>query len=325
MALLDKRVVAFPSEYPLAEDIWLKQIMSHWIHTAIRLNRDKDDWKERLTPTEKEVVARTLKGFTQAEVIIENYWATLVPKWFKKPEIQMMSSAFAAFEGIHIQAYAYLQRELGLNDFDAFLSEPSAKAKIDRLIAVKGSKDLRDIARSLAIFSAFNEGVNLFSSFAILMSFGERGLLNGVGQIVKYSIRDESLHSNSGCWLFRTLIQEYPHIWDDELKEEIYDAARLTVKLEDEFIDQAFALGPIESIDHEGLKAYIRFRTNTKLKDLGLGSLYKNLNKEALSKIEWFGVLAAGLEDTDFFAHRVVDYAAGSADFDYVLSDEAWL
>lgn len=298
--------------------------MSHWIHTAIRLGKDKDDWKKRMTPAEKEVVARTLKGFTQAEVIIENYWSTLVPKWFKKPEIQMMASSFAAFEGIHIQAYAYLQRELGLDDFDAFLQEPSAKAKIDRLIAVKGSKDPRDIARSLAIFSAFNEGVNLFSSFAILMSFGKRDLLNGVGQIVKYSIRDESLHSNSGCWLFRTLIEEYPKIWDDELKEEIYEAARLTVRLEDDFIDQAFSLGPIESIDAESIKAYIRFRTNTKLKDLGLAPLYRNLNKEALARLEWFGIMSAGLEDADFFAHRVVDYSAGSADFSYVLSDEAW-
>lgn len=323
MGLLDKRLVAKPVEYQAAEEYWLKQQMSHWLHTEIKLAKDKGDWG-KLTEAEKSVIARTLKGFTQAEVVISNYWGALVPRWFKKPEIQSVAYTFAAFESIHQEAYAYLQMELGLDDFDAFLQEPTAKAKIDRLVSVKGSKNPEDIARSLAVFSAFNEGVNLFSSFAILMSFGQRNLLSGVGQIIKWSIRDESLHSQFGCWLFRTLVKENPEIWTDELKEQIYDAARLTVKLEDEFIDQAFSLGPIESIDHEGLKDYIRFRTNTKLKDLGLGSLYKNINKERLARLEWFAVLSAGLENQDFFNNRVVDYAVASADFDYVLSDEAW-
>jgi ribonucleoside-diphosphate reductase beta chain len=324
MALLDKRLVAYPVEYPLAEEFWQKQQQQHWLHLSIRLGSDQKDWKYSLSDTEREVVARTLKGFTQVEVIIGNYWASLVPKWFRKPEIQNMAYTFAAFESIHETAYAYLQRELGLNDFDAFLTEPSAKAKIDRLVSVKGSKDPKDIARSLAIFSAFNEGVNLFSSFAILMSFGQRNLLKGVGQIVKYSILDEGLHSQAGCWLFRTLIKENPNLLTDELKQDIYDAARLTVKLEDDFINQAFSLGPIQSIDHEALKAYIRFRTNTKLKDLGLGSIYKNINKDLLNKLDWFAIITS-LEDQDFFNNRVTDYASDSANFEHVLSDEAWI
>ena len=324
MALLDKRLVSHPSQYPQADVFWLKQQMSHWLHHEVQLGSDKLDWENSLTDTEKIVVAKTLKGFTQAEVVIGNFWANNIPRWFKKPEIQNMAYTFAAFESIHGNAYAYLQIELGLDDFEAFLKEPTAKAKIDRLISTKGSKDPSEIARSLAIFSAFNEGVNLFSSFAILMSFSQRDLLKGIGQIIKWSIRDESCHSQAGCWLFRTLVQEYPEIWTEELKEHIYDAARLTVKLECEFIDQAFSLGPIDSIDHEGLKAYIKFRTNTKLKDLGLVSLYKNIDKEDLNKLEWFSILSSGLENQDFFAGRVTDYAVCSANFDCVLSDEAW-
>src|SRR5271168_5537343 len=150
----------------------------------------------------------------------------MVGKWFKKPEIQMMAATFSAFESIHAVAYAYLNQSLGLEDFEAFLHEPTAKAKIDRLISTKG-KTKEEIARSLAIFSAFNEGVNLFSSFAVLLNFSRFNKLKGVGQMIAFSIKDESLHSEAGCKTFRTFVEEYPEVWNNDLKGEIYDAAKL--------------------------------------------------------------------------------------------------
>jgi ribonucleoside-diphosphate reductase beta chain len=238
----------------------------------------------------------------------------MVSKWFKKPEIQMMAAAFASFESIHAVSYAYLNQSLGLEDFDAFLHEPTAKVKIDRLITTKG-KSKEEIARSLAIFSAFNEGVNLFSSFAVLLNFSRFNKLKGVGQIIAFSIKDESLHSDAGCWLFRTLISEFPEIMTDELKKEIYDAARLTVELEDAFITKAFEKGPIDGIDVHDLKTFIRFRTNTKLNDLGLKKVWKNLDKQAMERMEWFDILSSGASHADFFASRISDYAKGVIDF----------
>lgn len=318
MSILDKRLVFAPFEYEEAYQFWLKQQMSHWLPMDIQLGSDLMDWHTKLSPVEREVIGRTLKGFTQAEILIEDYWATKVPRWFKKPEIQMMSSSFSAMEAIHAKGYAYLQETLGLFDFDAFLYEPSAKAKIDRLMIVKG-KSREDIARSLAVFSAFTEGVNLFSSFAILMSFSRNNLLKGVGQIVAYSCKDEMIHSQGGCWLFRTLISEFPELFTKELKEEIYEAARLTVKLEDDFIDQSFSGGvKIQSIDQDDLKVYVRHRTNTKLKELGLRPIYLNLDKSKLNNLDWFTVLTSGVELQDFFAGRVTTYAKAVADFSEV-------
>lgn len=275
---------------------------------------DINDWKLLLNEGEKRVVGHILKGFTQSEIFIQEYWGRQVCKWFKKPEIQMMASTFSAFESIHAVSYAYLNQSLGLEDFDAFMHEPTAKAKIDRLIETRG-KSTREIARSLAIFSAFNEGVNLFSSFAVLLNFSRFNKMKGVGQIIAFSIKDESLHSDAGCWLFRTLISEYPDIWDEALKEEIYDAARTTVELEDDFIDKAFSLGPIEGLSLSDLKAFIRFRCNTKLNDLGLKKLWKKIDKEALERMAWFDVLSAGVGHNDFFASRVDAYSKGTIDF----------
>jgi ribonucleoside-diphosphate reductase beta chain len=275
---------------------------------------DINDWKLKLTESEKSVIGTILKGFTQSEVFIQEYWGSMVSKWFKKPEIQMMAAAFASFESIHAVSYAYLNQSLGLEDFSSFLQEPTAKAKIDRLINTKG-KNKEEIAKSLAVFSAFNEGVNLFSSFAVLLNFSRFNKLKGVGQIIAFSIKDESLHSAAGCWLFRTLVGEFPDIWTDELKKEIYDAARLTVELEDAFIDKAFELGPIEGLDPADLKAFIRHRTNTKLGDLGLKMNWKAISKESLARMDWFDVLSSGVSMQDFFSGRVSDYSKGSVDF----------
>lgn len=315
MGLLDKRLEYGPFEYEDAYSYWLKQQVSHWLHTEIQMASDVNDWKLKLSETEKKVLGNTLKGFVQAEIFIEDYWSSKVSRWFKKPEIQMMAHTFGAFESIHAVSYSYLEETLGIQDYKSFLTEPAAKAKIDRLINTKG-KSKEEIAKSLAIFSGFNEGVNLFSSFAILMSFSQRNLMKGLGQIIAFSIRDESLHSEAGCWLFRTFTKEYPEVFTPELKEEIYEAARLTVQLEDDFIEKAFELGDLPNLTKQDLKNYIRYRANSKLQELGLSSNWKTIDKESLERLQWFSVLSSGVEQADFFASRVSTYSKSIASFE---------
>jgi len=314
MSILTPRATYSPFEYPQAYTYWELQQQSHWLHSEIAMASDINDWKMNLSENERNVIGQILKGFTQSEVFIQEYWSSHVSKWFKKPEIQMMSAAFASMESIHAVGYAYLNQSLGLEDFSAFLHEPTAKAKIDRLMAPKG-KSKEDIAKSLAIFSAFNEGVSLFSSFAILLNFSRFNKMKGLGQIIAFSIKDESLHSEAGCWLFRTLIQEYPAILTDDLKKTIYEAARTTVELEDNFIDKVFELGDVEGLTAKDMKAFIRHRANTKLEDIGMKKNWKTIDKEALQRMDWFSILSGGVSHADFFASRVSDYSKGSVDF----------
>jgi len=314
MSLLTPRPTYAPFEYEKAYEYWELQQKSHWIHHEVAMNGDINDWKLILSPSEKAIVGHILKGFTQSEVFIQEYWSQMVGKWFKKPEIQMMAASFANMESVHAVSYAYLNQSLGIEDFSAFLHEPTAKAKIDRLIETKG-KSKHEIARSLAIFSAFNEGVNLFSSFAILLNFSRFNKMKGLSQIISFSIKDESLHSDAGCWLFRTLISEFPEIWTDELKRDIYEAARVTIELEDAFIDKAFELGEIEGLSSKDMKQFIRHRCNTKLQDLGLKSNWKNIDKDSLARMQWFDVVSAGSSASDFFASRETGYSKGNTDF----------
>lgn len=320
MALLDKREVYSPFEYQEAYDFWLKQQQAHWMHNEIAMASDINDWKLNLSEKEKNLIGNILKGFVQSEILIANYWSHLITQWFQKPEICMAANCMANMETIHQVAYAYLNESLNLLDFDAFLYEPTIQAKLSKLVEPK-SKSIEDIALSIAIFSGFAEGVQLFSSFAILLNFSRFNKLKGVGQIINFSVKDESLHSQFGCWLFNQLIKEYPHIWTDELKKKIYDAARLTVQLEDNFIDKAFELGNVDGLSKEEMKVFIRNRANIKLIDLGLKTNWKNLDKEMLKKMDWFDFMTTGVHQVDFFAARVTDYSKGVVDFDQIWGE----
>ncbi len=211
---------------------------------------------------------------------------------------------------IHQVAYARINEELGLDDFESFLSEPTSKEKIDNIINVK-SKTKEDLALSLAVFSAFTEGVNLFSSFAILMSFQKRNLMKGVGKIVEWSVRDEQMHSEAGCWLFKEFIKEFPEILSEDFKKKVYDAARTSVELEDHFLEKVFEMGDIKGITKLQVKNYIRYRANSKLKELGLGAIWKNIDQEQLNELSWFDVIATGVVSQDFFSARESSYYKG--------------
>jgi ribonucleoside-diphosphate reductase beta chain len=302
-----------PFEYQTAFEFYKDQHRAHWLADEVPLSSDLNDWKIKLSESEKNLIGNILKSFAQTETYVNDYWATKVAVWFPKHEIKAMACAFADFESIHAEAYARLNEELGLDDFEAFMEDEEAKAKIDRLVELPGDT-LREKALSLAIFSAFTEGVNLFSSFAILMSFQLRNLMKGTGQIVEWSVRDESLHSKAGCWLFRTMMEEMPEL-NDGMEAQIYDACDLSVKLEFDFIDKAFEMGEIEGLNKNQLKNFIKERANQKLIELGYNPLYNDIDPNLLKSMEWFGHLTSGKTHQDFFAGRVTDYSKSTADW----------
>jgi ribonucleoside-diphosphate reductase beta chain len=225
-----------------------------------------------------------------------------------------MASSFGAFEAIHAEAYARLNDELGLDNFQAFMEDEASRNKIERLLETP-SETLEEKALALAIFSAFTEGVNLFSSFAILMSFQLRNMLKGTGQIVEWSVRDESLHSTAGCWLFRTLMQESPELDTVEMRNNVIEACNLSVKLEFDFIDKAFEMGEIEGLNKDQLKNFIKARANDKMKELGYNPVYNDIDPSLLKQMEWFGHLTSGKTHQDFFANRVTDYSKSTGDW----------
>ena len=324
--LFEDRIPFKPFEYPIYyNEGWLPQMQAFWLHTEIPMQGDIKDWNENLQEHEKNLVGNILLGFAQTECAVSDYWTGMVTKWFPKHEIKQMAMAFGSQETIHATAYSYLNETLGLEDFEAFLHEPAIAEKFEFLTAVSADwtpDDLatnptarKEVARSLAIFSAFAEGVSLYSSFAVLYSFQMRNLLKGIGQQMKWSVRDESLHSKMGCQLFRHMCEEYPELKDD-VAEYVNEAADLMVEMEEQFINKMFEQGDLENLKKTDLKNFIKKRANEKLQELGYESRF-SYNVKSAEQLDWFYHLTGGVTHTDFFAIRPTDYSKANEGEDW--------
>ena len=326
MGLFDERVTYKPFDYPVYyTDGWLKQAQAFWLHTEIPMQNDVKDFRENLSDAERQVVGNILLGFAQTECAVGDYWTTMVTKWFPKHEIRQMAMMFGSQETIHAAAYSYLNDTLGLEDYSAFMHDEVMASRFENLVNtkadythedLKASKEARkDVARSIAIFSAFAEGVALYSSFAVLYSFQMRNLLKGIGQQMKWSVRDESLHSNMGVALFNHMCDEYPEL-RSAVADEILDAAILMSGMEMKFIDRIFDGTDLENLSADDLKAFIQYRTNSKMKELGYDKIFVE-NDKALERMEWFNHLTGGVTHTDFFAMRPTDYSKANEGEDF--------
>ena len=318
MGLFDERIPYKPFEYPeYYNEGWLKQAQAFWLHTEIPMSSDVKDWNEKLTKEEKNLVGNILLGFAQTECAVSDYWTQKVVSWFPKHEIQQMAMMFGSQETIHAVAYSYLNETLGLEDFEAFLQDKATMERFDNLISYDGNKP-SGIGRSIAIFSAFAEGVSLYSAFAVLYSFQLRNLLKGVGQQMKWSVRDESLHSKMGCQLFRHMCKEDTTLLK-QCKKDILDAAQTMLKAEEKYIDKMFELGDIENLKAYDLKQFIRKRLNEKIIELGYPNKrkYFEFDEDAAKNLDWFYHLTGGHTHTDFFAIRPTDYSKANEGEDF--------
>lgn len=311
--LLTPRTFYRPFEYPQFFEYFRKQNQAHWLPTEVPMESDIADYRFKLSEEEKHLVVQILRFFTQGDIEVNNNYNTKLIPAFPKPEIKMMLSAFAAMESVHVWAYSYLNDSLGLDEkeYSAFLEYEAMRNKYDFLHTFD-ARGMEELALNLAVFGGFMEGVSLFASFAILMNFPRLGKLKGVGQIVTWSIRDETLHSDGVCRLFRDFMDENPALWNDGLKERILEACREMVALEDHFIDTCFSMGDVEGLKAEDVKQYVRYTADRKLKDLRLEPIYGVENP-----LQWLDVMVNAKEHVNFFENRATEYAKGSVVSDW--------
>ena len=318
MGLFTPRIAYKPFEFPeYYTEGWLKQAQAFWLHTEISMQSDIKDWNEKLNEKEKNLVGNILLGFAQTECAVSDYWTQKVVKWFPKHEIQQMAMMFGSQETVHAVAYSYLNETLNLEDYEAFLHEPATSKRFENLVGYDGNNHIK-IAKSLAVFSAFAEGVSLYSAFAVLYSFQLRNLLKGIGQQMKWSVRDESLHSKMGCKLFKHMCEENNQLLG-LCQQDVILAAETMVKLEIDYINKMFEMGDVEGISSNDLKHFIKKRTNEKLVELGYIDLggYFPYDQKAASNLDWFYHLTGGVTHTDFFAIRSTDYSKANEGEDF--------
>ena len=301
-----------PFQYPWAYDLWLSHEQMHWISREVVLHEDIRDWS-KLPTTDKDFLTNNFLLFTQSDIdVASGYIKDYLPH-FKHPELRMMLLGFASREAVHIDAYSYLIETLGMGDgfYKDFLKIPVMKAKHDFFEKiVSASKKREALPAQIAAISAFTEGMFLFSTFVMLLTYPRKGTMKGMGQIVTWSILDEQKHVEGLTMLFRTIINENPEWWTDAVKSEIYATAEMMTELEEDYIDYSYGKeDTFQDLHKKDLKTYIRFIINKRLMGLGLKPLYPSITSNPLL---WVDEMVGSQNHENFFETRATSYAKGA-------------
>ena len=311
MTLMTERAYFKPFNYPWAYDAWLKHEQSHWLHTEVPMSEDVNDWKKRLTDGEKHFLTNIFRFFTQGDIDVAGGYVNNYLPYFPQPEVRMMLMGFAAREALHVAAYSHLIETLGMPEttYQEFLEYDSMRAKHDYFLDLSNAGGTPEsIATNIAAFSAFTEGMQLFSSFIMLLNFPRHGKMKGMGQIVTWSIVDETQHAEGMIKLFRSYVEENRELWNDDLKSKIYSIAEKMVELEDKFIELSFSMGEMENLTQDDVKKYIRYICDRRLISLGMKGIFK-IKKNPLP---WVEEMINAPTHTNFFENRATDYAKGA-------------
>jgi len=318
--------------YAWAYEFWKRQQQTHWMGEEVPLGGDLKDWaSDRVTPNERALLTQIFRFFTQSDIEVgDNYLKRYIPI-FQPLAVQMMMAAFTNMETVHIDAYALLLKTLGMPkaEFEAFRDYAEMRAKADYMHEF-GVETVADVARTLAMFGAFTEGMALFASFAMLLNFPRHNKMNGMGQIVSWSVRDESLHCEGIIKLF--------HEWNHEtgaltksVGDDIIDVAKTMVGLEERFVDLAFGIGGIEGMEPEHIHAYVCYVADWRLTQLRLPTVfgyfeateggYRQIKPHPLP---WLVEILNGVEHANFFEQRATEYSKGASQGAWDGDDGVW-
>ena len=323
MPLLEARKTYKPFEYPWAYDFWKRQQQVHWMPEEVPLGEDCRDWAQKISESERNLLTQIFRFFTQADVEVQDCYHEKYGRVFKPTEIKMMLTSFSNMETVHIAAYSHLLDTIGMpeSEYSSFLSYKEMRDKHDYLNTFGVDSD-QDIARTLAMFGGFTEGLQLFASFAMLMNFPRFNKMKGMGQIITWSVRDETLHCLSMIKLFNAFVTENPDIWDADLKREITESCTTIVGFEDNFIDLAFEQGEVEGLTPQEVKDYIRYIGDRRLQQLNLEPVF-GIEKNPLP---WMDQMLNGAEHTNFFENRATEYSKASTQgtWEEVFSDDVF-
>ena len=311
--LIEPSLTYKPFYYPWAMEYAEKHEKIHWGTWEAKLQEDVKQWKNGgLTDQERKHITSILRIFTQSDCAVAgNYCDQFIPV-FKNNEIRNMLLSFANREGTHQRAYALLNDTLGLaeEEYSSFLSFTEMREKIEFMQETGIHNDhptLKAIGTSLAQ-AVCNEGMSLFSAFVMLLNYQRFGKMKGMCEIVEWSIKDESLHTEAMTKLFQTFCEENPRVVNNDLKKQIYTNFTRAVQLEDALVDLIYENDENEICTLKGkdIKTYIRYLADRRLLQLGLKPIFEQ--KE--NPLPWLDWIVSGDSFKNFFEGVVTDYNA---------------
>lgn len=312
MSIFDRRIAFKPFEYP--EVVKYEESINHsyWLVSEWNFSSDVQDFNVKLNNVEKNAFKNTLLAISQIEVAVKKFWTNLGQR-FPKPEFEMVGVTCGESEVRHAKAYSHLLQVLNLNDdFNVLLENKVMQGRVDYLnkyLAGSQDKDNEAYTLTLTLFSIFIENVSLFSQFAIIKSFNKHlNLLKDIDNVVQATQKEELIHALLGVYIIDQIKKEFPHWFNKEFYEKIYQASQKSYAAECDIIDWIFEQGELPFIKKDSLKEFIKQRFNESIIMIG-GKPCFTVNKAKLKHLKWFEDEIYAEVNTDFFHKRPVTYS----------------
>lgn len=317
--IMTESTVYKPFRYEFGYKMWEKQNQLQWLPEEVPMSDDMRDWKSKLSDNERSLLSNVFPLFVQSDLLIQNAYIAHYARIFKPNEIQMGISSIANMESTHQAAYAHLLDSLSfpVETYSEFLAHQAMVDKIDYTAGFR-MDTLTGIAVAMVVFGCLTEGLQLFATFALLMNFPRQNKLKGMGQIVSWSVRDESLHVGFVSQLFKVFLSEFGHLIDQErLLEAVDRVSKQMVKNEYGYCELAFRGGPITGVSYEQHIDFIDSIADMRLKMFGFKSRFGD--KE--NPYDWYDSMIGGVELANFFESRSTSYTRAATTGTW---EEAW-
>ena len=313
--VFEKRITLKPFEYPELYDYVPAIRHSYWIHTEFNFTSDIQDFKTRLTDTEKNAIKNTMLAISQIEVAVKSFWGDIYHK-IPKPEIGSVGATFAESEVRHADAYSHLLEILGLNEeFKDLKKNPVIMKRVRYLesaLASSKSEENKEYAEAVLLFSLFIEHVSLFSQFLIIMAFNKhKNMLKGVSNVVEATSKEEQIHGDFGIDLIKIIKSENPEWFDVLYESRIQEMCKNAYEAESAIIDWIFEKGELDFLPKEEINEFVKDRFNRSLESIGVDKIFET-NQSILEKTEWFNDELIATKHGDFFVKRSINYSKKS-------------
>jgi ribonucleoside-diphosphate reductase beta chain len=313
-----------PLKYQWAYDLYKTMKSNHWEPEDIPMQKDVEQWRDSsgaISEIDRWIIKMAIGYFSAAEGIVGDNIIHVTRELVTAPELKLVLGRHAHEENIHADSLVYMISSLGLNPHECeamFEDVPTIKAK--NSLVVNNSRGLRRdvdltqldnkraLAKNIFLFGQCMEGTQFYGLFGMVLSLYRQNKFPGIGQMFRYTLRDESNHISVFKSLLLSLIDENPEIMSDGFEQELIDLMKEAVRLEKAFIEDCL---PVNSV---GLSAseftqYIDYIADRRLESVGLPPL----NPGIANPLPWLAEMMDIQKEQNFFEGRVTEYQKASA------------
>ena len=313
-----------PLKYQWAYDLYRKMKANHWEPEDIPMGKDIEQWRDEkvVSDVERWIIRMGIGYFSAAEGIVGDNIQHVVRELVTAPELKLVLGRHAHEENIHADSLLYMIASLRINPHECeamFEDVPTIVRKNE--FVTKVSKELRRdldltqpenkklLAKNIFVFGQCMEGTQFYGLFGMVLSLYRQNKFPGIGQMFRYTLRDESNHIEVFRNLFMDLVEENREIWTAEFKEELRALMARGHPLEKEFIRDCLPVNCGRPQRRGFLRSTSITSRTVASKAVGLAPLAAGVK----NPLPWLAEMMDIKKEQNFFEGRVTEYQKASS------------